>query len=77
MPIPDTRKRTSPSSTADSVAQLSGERRRVYDALTQDPTSLEELARLTGMAFSSLCGALESLAQAGLAHDAGGWWVRA
>ncbi len=55
----------------------SGEQRIVYEALTQDPTSIEELARVTGLAFPALCGALESLAQAGLAHDAGGWWERA
>ena len=54
-----------------------GEQRIVYEALTQDPTSLEELSRVTGLAFPALCGALEWLAQAGLAHDAGGWWERA
>jgi len=53
-----------------------GEDRRVYDALTSDPTSLDELARLTGLGLPSLCGALERLAQAGLARDEGGWWGR-
>lgn len=53
------------------------EQRTVYEALTQDPTSLEELARVTSLGFPALCGALERLAQAGLAHDAGGWWARA
>jgi predicted Rossmann fold nucleotide-binding protein DprA/Smf involved in DNA uptake len=68
--------RTTSSSTA-AAADPTGEHRIVYEALTQDPTSLEELSRVTGLAFPALCGALEWLAQAGLAHDAGGWWERA
>ena len=59
------------------VARPTGEQLIVYEALTHDPTSLEDLARVTGLAFPALCGALEWLAQAGLAHDAGGWWERA
>ena len=54
-----------------------GEDRRVYDALTSDPTSLDELARLTGLHLPVLCGALERLARADLAVDVGGWWGRA
>ncbi len=69
--------RTASSSTGDAVAHVTGEQRTAYEALTQDPTSLEELSRVTGLAFPVLCGALEWLAQAGLAHDAGGWWERA
>ena len=53
-----------------------GEDRRVYDALSPDPTSLDELARITGLNLPSLCGALERLARAGLAVDVGGWWKR-
>jgi len=53
-----------------------GEDRRVYDALSPDPTSLDELARLTGLDLPSLCGALERLARAGQAVDTGGWWQR-
>ena len=53
-----------------------GEDRAVYDALSPDPTSLDELARLTALDLPSLCGALERLARAGLAVDAGGWWRR-
>ena len=53
-----------------------GEDRRVYDALSPDPTSLDELARMTGLDLPSLCGALERLARAGLAVDVGGWWER-
>jgi predicted Rossmann fold nucleotide-binding protein DprA/Smf involved in DNA uptake len=48
----------------------------LYKILTFEPTSLDELARLTGLDFASLCGDLERLAQAGLAHDVGGYWER-
>ncbi len=48
----------------------------LFDILTFDPTSLDELARLTGLEFSALCGDLERLAQAGLARDVGGYWER-
>ena len=48
----------------------------MYDALSADPTSLDDLVRFTGLDLPSLCGRLERLAQAGLAHDTGGWWVR-
>ena len=54
-----------------------GRDRRVYDALTADPASLDELVRVTGLDLAELCGGLERLAQAGLARDAGGWWERA
>jgi DNA processing protein len=53
-----------------------GPERKVYDALTYDPSSLDELALQTGLDFSALCGTLEGLAQAGLARDCGGWWER-
>lgn len=48
----------------------------IYDALSPDPTSLDELARVTGLELAVLCGGLESLAQAGFARDLGGWWER-
>jgi DNA processing protein len=54
-----------------------GEDRAVYEALSSDPASLDELVRVTGLDLSTLCGGLERLAQAGQAHDIGGWWVRA
>ncbi len=54
-----------------------GRDRTVYEVLTPDPVPLDSLARSTGLAIPELCGALERLAQAGLAHDVGGWWERA
>ena len=57
-------------------APRAGRERQVYDALSYDPTSLDELSLLTGLDFSALCGTLEGLAQAGLARDTGGWWER-
>jgi DNA processing protein len=48
----------------------------LYAALSPDPASLDELARLTSLDFAELCGGLERLAQAGLARDVGGWWER-
>jgi DNA processing protein len=50
--------------------------REIYAALSPDPTSLDELARVTGLEFAALCGGLERLAQAGYARDLGGWWER-
>ncbi len=49
---------------------------QLYAALSPDPVSLDELARITGLDFAELCGGLERLAQAGLARDVGGWWER-
>ena len=54
-----------------------GPDRRVFDALSADPSPLDELARETGLELAELCGGLERLAQAGLARDVGGWWERA
>jgi DNA processing protein len=48
----------------------------LYDTLSWDPTSLDQLARLTGLELSALCGGLERLARAGYARDVGGWWER-
>ncbi len=55
----------------------SGEDRRVYEALSPDPASLDDLARATGLDLGALCGALQRLTRAGLARDVGGWWERA
>ena len=70
------RRLAAPASAA-VPAPGSGQDRRVYDALSADPASLDELVRLTGLELAELCGGLERLAQAGLARDAGGWWERA
>lgn len=48
----------------------------LHELLTHDPSSLDTLARTTGLEFGELCGCLERLAQAGLARDVGGWWER-
>jgi DNA processing protein len=69
--------RTAPGGQAGPPVALSGPDRRVYDALTADPAPLDELARISGLHLAALCGGLERLGQAGLAHDAGGWWARA
>lgn len=50
--------------------------RALLEALTYEPTSLDDLARSSGLSLSELCGGLERLAQAGLAQDLGGWWER-
>jgi DNA processing protein len=55
---------------------VSEREQELYKALSPDPVSLDELARITGLAFAELCGGLERLAQAGLARDVGGWWER-
>jgi DNA processing protein len=54
-----------------------GDDRSAYEALSQDPVSLDHLVRVTGLDLPELCGALERLSQAGLAVDVGGWWERA
>jgi DNA processing protein len=59
-----------------SAEPVRGVDRLVYDILTADPSSLDELVRVTGIDLAELCGCLERLAQAGLARDAGGWWER-
>jgi len=64
---PPRRRRPGPTSGTDL---------RVYEALTPDPVALDDLARVTGLDVSALCGALERLALAGVALDVGGWWQR-
>jgi DNA processing protein len=53
-----------------------GEDQAVYDALSQDPISLEQLLRETGLDIAELCARLERLVQLGAASDLGGWWQR-
>jgi DNA processing protein len=50
--------------------------RALFGMLSHDPTSLDQLIRLTRMELPALCGGLERLAQAGIARDIGGWWER-
>jgi DNA processing protein len=71
---PETPGTRSPST---ATAPTGGQDQLVYDALGADPTSLDELIRMTGLDLAGVCGGLERLAQAGLARDAGGWWERA
>ena len=54
-----------------------GRDRAIYEALSSDPVSLDDLVRITGLDLAVLCGGLERLAQAGMAYDHGGWWERA
>jgi DNA processing protein len=57
--------------------ECAGGDRVVWDALTNDPASLDHLARVTGLELAALCGGLERLASAGLVREAGGgWWER-
>jgi DNA processing protein len=53
-----------------------GQDQALYDALSHDPTSLDDLLALTGLGFTKLCAGLQRLARAGVARDLGGWWVR-
>lgn len=50
--------------------------RQVHDVLSTDPAPLDTLVRDTGLPLPELCGALERLAQMGLARDVGGYWER-
>ena len=61
---------------AVSTGPVPERERGLYEALSPDPASLDELARITGLEFAELCGGLERLARAGLARDVGGWWER-
>jgi DNA processing protein len=53
-----------------------GPDRALYEALSYDPVSLDQLARVTGLDLPALCGGLERLARDGVARDIGGWWER-
>jgi DNA processing protein len=50
--------------------------RALFDVLSSDPTSLDQLVLLTGLELPALCGGLERLSRAGVARDVGGWWER-
>lgn len=63
-------------SSVASGAPDPGEDGAVFDALSYDPTSLDDLLHRTKLRLTDLCAGLERLAQAGLARDLGGWWVR-
>jgi DNA processing protein len=78
LPQPPTRNQTEPTSTETRpTVEISAGDHLVWDALTHDPTSLDHLARETGLELASLCGGLERLATAGLVREAGGgWWER-
>ncbi len=65
-----------PPSAQPRVVPGPGADRQILEALSPDPTSLDRLARMTGLDLPALCGGLERLAQAGLARDVGGWWER-
>jgi DNA processing protein len=65
-----------PSSTIGQAVEYTGPDQALLDALSSDPTSLDQLARTTGLDLPTLCGGLERLASAGVARDVGGWWER-
>jgi DNA processing protein len=56
--------------------EYDGPDRALFDALSSDPISLDQLVRETGLDLPALCGGLERLARAGVARDVGGWWER-
>jgi DNA processing protein len=57
-------------------SDLSETDRALFDVLSSDPTSLDQLVHLTGLELPALCGGLERLSRAGVARDVGGWWER-
>jgi DNA processing protein len=61
---------------AKKAKPYDGPDRLVWDALSSEPASLDQLARLTGLGLPALCGGLERLAAAGVARGIGGWWER-
>jgi DNA processing protein len=65
-----------PTARSKAPAPVPEGEQKLYAALSPDPASLDELARITGLDLAALCGGLERLAQAGLARDVGGWWER-
>ena len=77
LPAPDQERARAARTQTLGAKPASADDGRVYDALSADPTSLDALARVSGLDLPVLCGALERLAQAGLARDVGGWWERA
>ncbi len=76
-PHPSASAATVRGETAEAqISELNPNDRALFEQLSPDPTSLDQLIRLTGLPFSTLCGGLERLSAAGLADDLGGWWVR-
>lgn len=65
-----------PDSSRATITTIEGPDRAVYDLLSFDPVSLDQLVRESGLELPSLCGSLERLASAGAARDIGGWWER-
>jgi DNA processing protein len=76
VPASPARSGSPPAPARPRPAPEAGEEKVVYDVLTTDPVSLDHLVRVTGLGLPALCGALERLARADLARDAGGWWQR-
>jgi DNA processing protein len=74
--VPNSALPTPESPRPSDLPPSAGSDRPILDALSQDPISLDRLARITGMELPALCGGLERLARAGLARDVGGWWER-
>jgi DNA processing protein len=64
------------SPTRPEAEEYDGPDRDLFDALSSEPASLDQLARRTGLDLAALCGGLERLASAGVARDLGGWWER-
>ena len=58
------------------AADYDGPDRALFELLSSDPVSLDQLARVTGLDLPALCGGLERLARDGVARDIGGWWER-
>jgi DNA processing protein len=74
--VPGAEMRGGPAPAPAQISDLGPDDRALFEKLSPDPTSLDQLVRLTGLPFATLCGGLERLSQAGLADDLGGWWVR-
>jgi len=69
--------RAAPEPPGEPPGEPAGPDRSVWEALSHDPSSLDQLVRSTGLELSVLCGGLERLATSGLARQVGGWWERA
>jgi len=77
VPLPTPHRTPPPTPSPVSSTEYVGEDRIVWDALTHDPSSLDQLIRSTGLDLAVLCGGLERLASAGVVREAGGgWWER-
>jgi predicted Rossmann fold nucleotide-binding protein DprA/Smf involved in DNA uptake len=65
-----------PTGAGEARREYDGPDRALFDVLSPDPISLDQLVRATGLDLPALCGGLERLARAGVARDVGGWWER-